>query len=80
MCMISKAPKVLGQTGLGQVYNQRDNLGITKVAKNYNKTAVGGAVESDEVKKIAKQTGAAKIGQRVGNNARSGLQNVQDDY
>ena len=80
MCMITKAPKVLGQTGLAQTLKQRDNLGITKVGNNLEKTAVGGAVKSDEVKRVAKQTGAAKIGQRVGKNARAGLQNVQNDY
>ena len=80
MCMISKAPKLLESTGAGQLDNQRDNLGITKVGKNLEKTAVGGAVKSDEVKRVAKQTGIAKIGQQIGNNARSGLQNIKDDY
>lgn len=80
MCMISKAPKYLGSTGAGQLYNQRDNLGIVKAGKNLDKTLVGGAAQSDEVKRVAKQTGAVKIGQKIGENARAGLQNVKDDY
>ena len=80
MCMISKMPKYLGSTGVGQLYNQRDNLGIVKAGKNLDKTLVGGAAQSDEVKRVAKQTGAAKIGQKIGDNARAGLQNVKDDY
>jgi len=80
MCMITKAPKILGQTGLAQTLKQRDNLGIAKVGDNLEKTAVGGAVQSDEVKRVAKQTGVAKIGQQIGNNARSGLQTIKNDY
>ena len=80
MCMITKAPKYLARTGVGQLYNQRDNLGIAKTGKNLDKTAVGGAAQSDEVKRVAKQTGAAKMGQKIGENARAGLQNVKDDY
>jgi len=80
MCMITKAPKHFGSTGVGQLLSQRDNLGIVKAGKNLDKTLVGGAAQSDEVKRVAKQTGAAKIGQRVGKNARAGLQNVQNDY
>jgi len=78
--MITKAPKYLGSTGVGQLYNQRDNLGIVKAGKNLDKTLVGGAAQSDEVKRVAKQTGAAKIAQKIGDNARAGLQNVKDDY
>ena len=80
MCMITRAPKYFGSTGVGQVYNQGDNLGIVKAGKNLDKTAVGGAAQSDEVKRVAKQTGAAKLGQKIGDNARAGLQNVKDDY
>ena len=78
--MISKAPKYLGSTGIGQLYNQRDNLGIIKAGKNLDKTGVGGAAQSDEVKRVAKQTGAAKMGKKTGETARAGLQNVKDDY
>jgi hypothetical protein len=78
--MITKAPKYLARTGVGQLYNQRDNLGIVKAGKNLDKTAVGGAAQSDEVKRVAKQTGVAKMGQKVGETARTGLQNVKDDY
>tara|TARA_R110000796_G_C14409996_1_gene418601 strand:- start:145 stop:405 length:261 start_codon:yes stop_codon:yes gene_type:complete len=71
--MISKMPKYLGSTGVGQLYNQRDKLGIVKAGNNLNKTLVGGAADSDEVKKAAKKTGAAEA-------ASKGLQNIKDDY
>ena len=80
MCMITKAPKYFGSTGVGQLLSQRDNLGIVKAGKNLDKTLVGGAAQSDEVKRVAKQTGAVKIGQKIGENARAGLQNVKNDY
>lgn len=80
MCMISKMPKHLGSTGAGTMYSKRGDLGIVKTGENLDKTLVGGAAQSDEVKRVAKQTGVAQIGQKVGENARAALQNVKDDY
>ena len=78
--MVSKIPKYLGSTGAGTMYTKRGDLGIVQAGKNLDKTLVGGAAQSDEVKRVAQQTGAAKIGQKIGDNASAGLQNVKDDY